>query len=131
MRCLEPIFPGGARGGRFETLQLGVSAIPQISSWVWVKSKPPKDGRFWSMVPLTRVPLWVPIFDPQPVEGLCYFPKKTRLMSPSGDESTQVAAPFSSEVVSFRGSVGKHAEPVLDTFPGGVLLPFFWGGFPY
>ena len=33
---------------------------------VWVKIKPPKDHRFWSMLPLTRVPFWVPIVDPQP-----------------------------------------------------------------
>ena len=24
------------------------------------------DRRFWSMVPFTRIPCWVPIFDPQP-----------------------------------------------------------------
>ena len=38
--------------------------------WVWVKIQP-GDGRFWSMFPLTRVPFWVPIFDPQ----LCVLEK--------------------------------------------------------
>ena len=28
-------------------------------TWVWVKVKPPRG-------PFTRVPFWVPIFDPQP-----------------------------------------------------------------
>ena len=28
--------------------------------WVWLKIKPPGDRRFWSMVPFTRVPFWVP-----------------------------------------------------------------------
>ena len=28
--------------------------------------KPPGDHRFYSLVPFTRVPFWVPIFDPQP-----------------------------------------------------------------
>ena len=28
--------------------------------------KPPGDRRFWSMLPFTKVPFWVPIFDPQP-----------------------------------------------------------------
>ena len=34
--------------------------------WVWVKTKPAGDHRVWSMLPLTRVPFWVPMFDPQP-----------------------------------------------------------------
>ena len=34
--------------------------------WVWVKIKPPENHRFWFMLPLTRVPFWVPVFDPQP-----------------------------------------------------------------
>ena len=34
--------------------------------WVWVKSNPPGDRRFWSMFPFTRIPFWVHIFDPQP-----------------------------------------------------------------
>ena len=38
-------------------------------SWVWVKIKPAGDHRFWSLVPFTRVPFRVPIFDPQPVES--------------------------------------------------------------
>ena len=33
---------------------------------MWVKIKPPWDRRFLSLVPFTRVPFWVPIFDPQP-----------------------------------------------------------------
>ena len=33
---------------------------------LWVKIKPPGDRRFWSLVPFSRVPFWVPIFDPQP-----------------------------------------------------------------
>ena len=37
--------------------------------WVWVKIKPPGDYRFWSMLPLARVPFGVPIFDPQPFVG--------------------------------------------------------------
>ena len=39
------------------------------SKWVWVKIKPPGDRRFWSMLPLTRVPFWVPILDPLPNGG--------------------------------------------------------------
>ena len=34
--------------------------------WVWVKIQPPGDRGFWSMLPLTRVPFWVPICDPHP-----------------------------------------------------------------
>ena len=34
--------------------------------WVWVKIKPPGDRKFWSLVPFTRFPFKVPIFDPQP-----------------------------------------------------------------
>ena len=32
---------------------------------MWVKIKPLGDHTFWSMLPLTRVPFWVPIFDSQ------------------------------------------------------------------
>ena len=43
------------------------STVPSAApTWVWVKMKPPGDRRFWSMLPLTRVPFGVPIFDPQP-----------------------------------------------------------------
>ena len=41
--------------------------------WV-VKTKPPGDRRFWSLLPLTRVPFWVPMFDPQPFGELNMFP---------------------------------------------------------
>ena len=37
--------------------------------WVWVKNETPGtagDHRFLSMLPLTRVPFRVPVFDPQP-----------------------------------------------------------------
>ena len=37
-----------------------------LYAWVWVKINPPGDRRFWSMFPLTRVPVGVPMFDPQP-----------------------------------------------------------------
>ena len=39
--------------------------------WVWVKIKPPGDRRFWSMFPLTRVPLWFLIFEPHPCVSCC------------------------------------------------------------
>ena len=42
-------------------------AFWQREIWVWVKIKPPADNRFWSMLPLTRVPFRVHIFDPRPV----------------------------------------------------------------
>ena len=47
-------------------LAVGGWRAGQNPTWVWVKIKPPGDHRFWSMLPLTRVPFWVPIFDPQP-----------------------------------------------------------------
>ena len=34
--------------------------------WVWVKMTPSGDSRFESTFPFTRVPSWVPIFDPHP-----------------------------------------------------------------
>ena len=40
------------------------------STWVWVKIKPPVDRRFFALFPFTRVPFWVPIFDPHPHEHL-------------------------------------------------------------
>ena len=44
------------------------------STWVWVNIKPPEDRRFWSMYLFTRVPFWVPIFDPQPFGFLVSLP---------------------------------------------------------
>ena len=37
-----------------------------IPMWVWVKIKPAGDRLFSSWAPFTRVPCWVPMFDPQP-----------------------------------------------------------------
>ena len=37
---------------------------------VWLKIKSPGDRRFDSLVPFARVPFWMPIFDPQPSEGV-------------------------------------------------------------
>ena len=34
--------------------------------WAWVKIKQPRDRRFKSLVPFTRVAFWVPTLDPQP-----------------------------------------------------------------
>ena len=34
--------------------------------WVRVKMKPPGDRRFLSLVPFTRVPFWLRIFEPSP-----------------------------------------------------------------
>ena len=44
--------------------------------WAWVKIKPPRDRRFLSMSPSTRVPFWVPIFDLQPnsCDSFFFFP---------------------------------------------------------
>ena len=39
---------------------------------VWVKTKPTGDGRFWSLVPFTKVPIWYRFFEPQPFRG-CIF----------------------------------------------------------
>ena len=39
--------------------------------WVWVKIKPPRGPQVLVHVfPSTRVPFWVPIFDPQPFLGV-------------------------------------------------------------
>ena len=43
----------------------------QISAnWLWLKIKQEGLRRFWSMFPLTRVPLWYRFFEPQPIRGL-------------------------------------------------------------
>ena len=41
-------------------------AINKVDIWVWVKIKTPGHRRFQSLVPFTRVPFRVPVFDPQP-----------------------------------------------------------------
>ena len=54
---------------------LGVARAPRgkdpflvdpILIWVWVKIKPPGDHKFSLFFPSSRVPFWVPTFDPQP-----------------------------------------------------------------
>ena len=40
------------------------------SIWVWVKMKPPGTCRFLCRFLLTRVPFWVPVFDPQPFPAI-------------------------------------------------------------
>ena len=53
---------------RGDSGHLAAAFEPIGKTWVWVKIKPPGDRRFWSMLPVTRVLFWVPIFDPQPHE---------------------------------------------------------------
>ena len=58
------------------------------SRWVWLKIKQEGLRRFWSMCPLTRVPLRYRFFEPQPddighshigrLKILCFFPVRTR-----------------------------------------------------
>ena len=43
-----------------------LQACALLVIWVWLKIKQEGLRRFWSMFPFTRVPFWVPIFDPQP-----------------------------------------------------------------
>ena len=59
---------------------------------MWVKNRPPGDHRFWSLLPLTRVPFWgYPIFDPQPHRGA---PGRTaRGGSPRGPDSAPTRRP--------------------------------------
>ena len=37
--------------------------------WVWVKIRQIGEHRVQSMFSFTRVPIWVPIFDPLPNQG--------------------------------------------------------------
>ena len=51
----------GTLRGRRETLKY------KSVKWVWVKIKPPGHGpQVWSRLLFTRIPFWVPMFDPQP-----------------------------------------------------------------
>ena len=69
----------------------------------WVKIKAPGDRRFWSLVPfVTRVPTWIPIFDPQP-----YCNPYIQLWCPS----SLLFLPFFGE-----GSPFKSTNPEEDAF---------------
>ena len=57
--------PGDARR------QMAMGQHPNIRfnpplKWVWLKIKKQGLRRFWSMFPLTRVPFWYWLFEPQP-----------------------------------------------------------------
>ena len=65
-RCRSCIRVQGFLASAFALPGTRHSWKPICTIWVWVKIKPPGDHTFWSMLPLTRVPFWVPIFDPQP-----------------------------------------------------------------
>ena len=58
------------RGGCWFSILTSVKRLSyRRSSWLWVKTRPPGDCRFWSLVPVPRAPFWafwVPIFDPHP-----------------------------------------------------------------
>ena len=53
--------------GRMRTWQEPfLRRISHLCKWLWLKIKQEGLGRFWSMFPLTRVPLWYRFFEPQP-----------------------------------------------------------------
>ena len=66
---LRSSFQGGFRKDSFfKSDRLVVWGI-----WVRVNIKTPRDRRCLSMFPFTRVPFWVPIFEPQPFEQRFLF----------------------------------------------------------
>ena len=47
------------------------------SMWLWLKSNQEGLRRIWSMFPLTRVPFWYRVLEPQPCLGHLVFPEWT------------------------------------------------------
>ena len=63
-----------------QSLQRNSFDIIPLAIWVWVKTKAPGDRRFQSLVPFTRLPKRIPIFDPQPYEEI----RRTCCRTPEG-----------------------------------------------
>ena len=53
------------------------SKTEPIGIWVLLRIKQEGLRRFWSVFPLTRVPLWYRFFEPQPYESVLFVEKKT------------------------------------------------------
>ena len=66
------------KGGGMAGLISLVLGVIKVSKWVWLKIKGPGIRRGWSLVPFTRDPFWVPIFDPHPNGGVLNFPLPLR-----------------------------------------------------
>ena len=63
-RALRSVGQHPARAQRLGLREPWTIAVSQ--KWVWLKIKQEGLRRFWSMFPLTRVPFWHRIFEPQP-----------------------------------------------------------------
>ena len=84
------------------------------SIWVWVKIKPPKNHRFYSLVPFTRVPFWVPVFDPQP-----FWSRRAKQYKPKSHQVSDTHLPGIGP--TWSGPSVRKPTPI---FPGA------FGGFP-
>ena len=58
--------PGALRTGCRLRIDPDDKTPEYVSTWVRLKIKPEGLRRFWSMFPLTRVPVWYRLFEPQP-----------------------------------------------------------------
>ena len=96
--------------------------------WVWLKIKQEGLRRFWSMVPLTRVPFWCRFFEPRP-----YLRSKDQQISLIPFREGQAISGW----VSFLFTSTKQEVKVYGVVftcstrsPSSALLSFL-GGFPY
>ena len=60
---------------------------------VWLKNKQEASRRFWSMLPLTRVPFWYRFFEPRPFNLHVLWAHASSASSPGAGEAAGEASP--------------------------------------
>ena len=92
--------------------------------WVWLKMKQEGLCRFWSMFPLTRVPFWCRLFEPQPY----FYGLISHSFQPSFLSQNRIRFPWDSEGVQERRIPGKNGKGRYPCTPRTFRYIFFRRG---